>query len=337
MERILFALIFAACTTGGSTKLPDADGDGYGNDDCDDSDPHVHPGAAERCNGTDDDCDKLTDEDDAVDIPTWYADTDGDGYGAPDVAALLCDQPNGYVKDDTDCDDGSASVNPAASESCNGVDDDCNGLVDDDALEATAWYMDTDGDGYGLDVEETAACEAPEGFASEGGDCDDSDADVHPGADESCDGVDEDCDGSADEAPAVDAPTWYGDGDDDGYGDPDAAEAACDAPEGTVALPGDCDDGDPDIHPDAVETCLDDVDQDCDGTGAGCAAELADADLVLLGDVAGDEGGYAADGAGDVDGDGFDDVLVGAYQFDGGQRGEGRAFTYLGASRRRLR
>ena len=83
-------------------------------------------------------------------------------------------------------------------EVCNGVDDDCDGLVDeeDDSLESI-WFADQDGDGYGASP--LRACEQPDGAVDQGQDCDDQDEDVHPHADEIChNGVDEDCDGADD-------------------------------------------------------------------------------------------------------------------------------------------
>ncbi|GDX81934.1 hypothetical protein LBMAG42_37450 [Deltaproteobacteria bacterium] len=134
------------------TYFRDADGDTFGdaattkvacsvppgyvedNTDCDDADGNVSPGSAEACNSVDDDCDSLVDDaDDAVDPSTaqeWHLDMDGDGYGSA-LATYACRAPEGIVDDDSDCDDTSALVNPAALEVCNGADDDCDGLVDD--------------------------------------------------------------------------------------------------------------------------------------------------------------------------------------------------------------
>jgi len=92
------------------------------------------------CNGIDDDCDGTVDEDDAVDALTWYLDDDGDGFGDPNVSVVACDAPADHLEDDTDCDDADAEVHPAAEEVCNGIDDDCDGVVDPGALDA-------DGDG----------------------------------------------------------------------------------------------------------------------------------------------------------------------------------------------
>ncbi|MCB9779914.1 MAG: FG-GAP repeat protein [Alphaproteobacteria bacterium] len=113
---------------------------------------------------------------------------------------------------------------------------------------------DRDGDGF---------LEASTG----GDDCDDSDAAVHPGASESCNGVDDDCDGLADEAGAEGETTWYLDGDGDGFGVAGEAVAACVQPDGYAASPGDCDDADAEVSPGAPEIWYDGIDADCAGGG----------------------------------------------------------------------
>ena len=91
----------------------------------------MHPAATEACNGIDDDCDSLVDESGATGESTWYADVDGDGYGDASAALAACDQPSGYVATSDDCDDADLAVNPGATEACNGIDDDCDGLTDE--------------------------------------------------------------------------------------------------------------------------------------------------------------------------------------------------------------
>ena len=262
----------------------DGDGDGFGepgtlvlaceapaehvadSTDCDDTDFRTNPLALEVCGGADEDCDGAVDEADAVDAPAWYADADGDTWGDPAVSTRACVAPAGHVADARDCDDARSAVSPAADERCNGRDDDCDGTADEaTAVDALDWFTDADGDGAG-GSSTVRACAAPTGAVASGGDCDDGDVAVGPGADERCNGQDDDCDGSTDEDGAVDAPDWYADTDGDTYGDDALTERACAAPLGHVASGGDCDDGDPAVNPGvAVDTC-DGVDEDCDGT-----------------------------------------------------------------------
>ncbi len=277
---------------GNSTWYVDDDGDGYGDpelsreaceqpegyvangDDCDDALVDVNPDGAEACNGYDDDCDGETDEDGAADFTTYYQDRDEDGYGDPARTAESCAAPDGYVEDNTDCDDLSADSYPGATEICDDADNDCDGDTDEDGLGGPSWYADEDEDGYGDPATALSACEAPDGWTLDFEDCDDTDAGVHPGADETCDEVDQDCDGETDES-ATDALAWYEDDDDDGYGDVDALTLSCEAPAGHVSDRTDCDDADDAINPAADEIC-DAVDNDCDGeTDEDSAADAA--------------------------------------------------------------
>jgi len=180
-----------------------------------------------------------------VDVGTWYADSDGDGYGDASSSRDACSQPTGYVADATDCEDAEVTTNPGADEYCDGHDDDCDGSVDeDDAMDVAIWYLDYDGDGYGDASASADACSQPYGYVADATDCDDAEATINPAAAEYCNGDDDDCDGSVDEDDAVDASTWYGDGDGDGYGDASNSANACSAPSGYVADATDCDDGD---------------------------------------------------------------------------------------------
>ena len=147
-------------------------------------------------------------------------------------------------------------------ETCNGRDDDCDGQIDEDAEDASTWYVDDDGDGWGDSTTGAVAC-AYTGRVDQAGDCDDGDDGVRPGANERCNDVDDDCDGEVDED-AEDAGRWYPDADGDGFGDESAApEVTCDeATAGWVADDSDCDDTDEAVHPDAVERC-NGIDDDC--------------------------------------------------------------------------
>src|SRR5262249_30042655 len=132
------------------------------------------PGRAEACNGVDDDCNGVVD--DAGPALPWYPDADGDGYGASDAEQDAPCAPDGAVAVGGDCDDGDASVNPAAAQlACAGVDQDCDGVVDD-LGDPTTWYPDADGDGHGAESSGTTAYCAPgDGWVAASDDCDDAD------------------------------------------------------------------------------------------------------------------------------------------------------------------
>jgi hypothetical protein len=254
----------------GPAEPVDADGDGFDvTEDCDDGDPDVHPGADEYCNDIDDDCDEQVDEDDAVDAGTWYSDDDFDGYGDPATARQRCEGRSDEVADGTDCDDSDAAVHPAADEICNDIDDDCDGDIDVDAVDAPTWYLDYDADGYGGDAYTEVSCDQPSGFVDNADDCDDTEVTVYPGADEdTCNEIDDDCDGEIDEWETGEAAAqWYEDSDGDGYGNSAVIELlhpSCDGPSGFVAVGGDCDETDAAVFPGAAEAC-DGSDNDCDG------------------------------------------------------------------------
>lgn len=122
--------------TDGSTPITCEGGGTEGqvdnSDDCDDTNAAISPAASEVCDDVDNDCDGTADAD-ATDAPTWYADGDGDGYGdATGSSYTACDPITGGDRSNAgDCDDGNSAVNPAATETCNAIDDDCDGDADD--------------------------------------------------------------------------------------------------------------------------------------------------------------------------------------------------------------
>lgn len=310
----------------------------------------------------------MVDPDSSAGTSAFHPDDDDDGYGDPASTSYACSAPPGMVADGTDCDDGNVSVSPGAAEVCDDadVDEDCDTLADDADPSVAAdsylvWYLDEDGDGEGRPTFPGAACDALPGQVSTGEDCDDENADIHPGAVELCDdaNVDEDCDTLADDAdPDVDlagAATWYADADHDGYGDDATTAARCDASADWVATGGDCDDADAGVnvmttswrdadgdgygdaadavlacsapggyvpddqdcddtdagtHPAAVDGCGDGVDADCDGSDA-CLVATTDALLSIAATASGEQI-YSIASAGDQDGDGVDDLLIGA-------------------------
>ncbi len=316
----------------------DADGfetDAYGGDDCDDADASVSPAATEVWyDGVDQDCDGNDDDqdgdgygfaDDCDDLdPTvggvvdWLPDADGDGYGDDAATAVAaCTAPAGYVGHGGDCDDVDATVNPDALETCDGVDQDCDGSIDDDPVDGTVYYADADSDGYGDAAVAETACSAPAGYVTDGTDCDDTDAAVSPSATEIAgSGVDEDCDGRTDEIAAGDAAWTIVGGDAVG--------------EGLWTL-GDLDaDG-------TDEVLVGAPDDDTVGAGAGAVA-LHDVPgsgvafdagwLVVTGASAGDALGSAAVSLGDLDGDGWPSIAVGAAGYDGGGTDAGGVYVF---------
>ena len=256
---------------GQTTYYADNDGDGFGDpdasvlscsqptgyvsdfSDCDDANGAVYPGATEVCDGIDNDCDGLIDDEDPsiIGLATYYADNDGDGFGDSDASVLSCSQPTGYVSDFSDCDDTNGAVYPGATEVCDGIDNDCDGLIDNEdpsIIGLATYYADNDGDGFGDPDASVLSCSQPIGYVSDFSDCDDTNADVYPGAIEICDGIDNNCDGSIDEGLSTDA-------DGDGH----YAVGSCLSPA------DDCDDNNADVYPGATEIC-DGIDNNCDGS-----------------------------------------------------------------------
>jgi Putative metal-binding motif/FG-GAP repeat len=132
-------------------------------------------------------------------LDTWYTDQDGDGYGDPTAPQIADEQPSGTVSDATDCNDGDPTIYPNAPETCDGVDQDCDGVADNDAVDVVEWHSDADGDGYGSEPVAALACTAPSEMVADATDCNDADTLVSPAAAEVCsNGIDDDCAGDGD-------------------------------------------------------------------------------------------------------------------------------------------
>ncbi len=330
-----------------ATTSCDPPGSGWGTDssDCDDGDASVNSAADEECDGIDNNCDGTIDEDAAIDVATWYADVDDDGFGDASSTDIDCNQPTGYVADDTDCDDTDDAVNTDAAEICDTIDNDCDGAIDDadgDVTDQSDWYLDSDGDGHGDPDSSVFQCFSPPNHVSSDTDCDDTDGAVNPDATEVCDAadVDEDCSGAADDADSgVDVSTYttcFPDVDGDSYGDAsDSGRSACDCAANEVQENSDCDDAEALANPGLSEICNDKIDNDCDGGRNSCFISgtdtLAAADTALRGDGAGHQLGWAADTLGDHDGDGTDDLLIGAIGEGTGGNAAGAAYLVQGS------
>jgi len=141
--------------------------------DCDDTDPSVNPNANEVCNGVDDDCDGTVDR--GLRIEVW-SDLDGDGFGDPETPESVCEPEAHHVRDASDCDDTDPLVHPDGVEQCDGIDQDCDGAIDEEAEDRLELFADLDGDGLGDPDTPVLACPGADAAVENAWDCDDTDS-----------------------------------------------------------------------------------------------------------------------------------------------------------------
>ena len=252
-----------------------------GGGDCADDNAAINPGVLEKCSTlADDDCSGTTNDPGADGCKNFGLDYDGDTYADKDAKIVCLCLPEGNVTGTKtgDCDDKQKFVNPGITEICDGIDNNCDGQIDEGC--------DNDGDGYcdaAIPTIGKPANTCPNG----GGDCNDDNKAVHPGAVEVCnDNVDNNCDGSQNDIDAQGCTKFWYDSDNDGWA-VQLAQCLCKGANGyTQSDPkkvGDCDDTEPKTNPDAPEICGDGLDNNCNGTqndiGAqGCKEFYVDTD-----------------------------------------------------------
>jgi len=328
----------------------DADGDGYGDDgdvgtracaseqpdqtvgdntDCDDTDPTISPAGIEACDALDNNCDGDVDEDSAVDVATWYGDSDGDGFGDPAVSDIDCDQPSGYVEDATDCDDADGSVYPSAPETCNdGVVNACDGTEEEATAACELSGLSSLGDADGLLTGEASGDVAGICVSSAGDVDDDGFSDILVGA------YMEGTAGTGSGAAYLVRGPLTGEF---SLASADAkltGEAATDYAGISVSGAGDVDsDGFDDFVVGAFS-------EDTAGTAAGAVYfysgavtgvhSLSAADAKLTGEAAGDAAGNTVSRAGDIDNDGYADLLISAPSEDTAGTAAGAVYVVLG-------
>ena len=259
--------------------------------DCNDGASQINPGQVELCNGKNDDCDELIDEEDALGCKDYLADVDKDGWGDELDKVCLCEPDLVHNSQKPgDCNDGNENSYPGAPETCGDGDTNCDGKVaPPNTPGCIDFFFDGDKDGFGIATDKKCLCaEDTPWSATEAGDCNDENKAIKPGASELCDTIDNDCDTSVDEPGALDCETYYKDADKDGFGDAGDTSCQC-GPQGsyTTLVPGDCNDGNDFISPNAKEKC-DGFDNDCDKEidekdAEGCAIYYLDEDQDKFG------------------------------------------------------
>lgn len=198
--------------------------------DCDDSNPAINPGQDEILdNDINDDCDDATADatatpDETSPPPDEETPTPDEATPPPDETTPPADVDGDGSLSDVDCDDDDAITYPGANEICDEIDNDCDGVVDENATDAKTWYKDYDGDHYGITIPKESplqttfslsnltmvkSCNKPDGYANKSGDCNDRNDSIHPNATETSttDGIDQDCDGTIEQTNNTDEET----------------------------------------------------------------------------------------------------------------------------------
>ena len=216
--------------------------------------------SSESCNLIDDDCNGQTDEGTQT---AYYQDADKDGFGNIALKHLRCLPLPGETTNATDCDDAHESSYPNAPEFCDGLDNDCNGQTDEStAVDAKTLFADVDQDTYGNVLVTKKSCVTESGWSLTSDDCKDLEKAIHPNALEICNMIDDDCDGQTDEGVIK---IYFADADKDSYGDLSKDVTGCTIPEGFVTNSADCNDKQKSVHPNAIELCDNNIDENCDG------------------------------------------------------------------------
>jgi len=199
-----------------------------------------------------------------------YRDADGDKFGdASNEIEYPCgtELKIGYTQKKGDCNDRNRYLNPGAVETCNGDDDNCDGIIDpQDSEGCNRYYKDMDGDGVGV-AEFKCLCVSKGIYAAlELGDCDDHNKNVHQNAREICNEVDDNCNGQVDEGENLkECRPFYFDKDGDGFGYQKTSKCLC-KPNGLyrAEILGDCNDDNYNVNPGAAEI-FDRRDNNCNG------------------------------------------------------------------------
>ena len=168
---------------------------------------------------------------------------------------------DGFLVSEGDCNDGDDSIYPGATEICDGLDNNCDGTIDENFI-INQYWLDDDNDGFGNPEISTSSCFTPEGYVSNSNDCDDEDEDVNPNINEICDGKDNNCNGYIDEGFVTSV--FFLDSDGDGYGNPIVSINSCFMPDGYADNDNDCNDANTNINPGMNEIC-NNADDDCSG------------------------------------------------------------------------